>query len=223
MGRPGPASGVRPRGEAPRPVRHELVRGYRVTRASIGRAVTDPPTPAPPVLSAPPFVLRSFRDDDLAFVREAALDAHIPRITTLPPAADDEQARAWIARQHRRVADGVGHPFVIAEEDTGTPVGQIGLWLHHVGPGRASVGYWVLARHRRRAAARTALRALSAWGLALPGVERLELYVEPWNEGSWRTAESAGYRREGLLRSWQQIGGRRRDMFMYSRLAGDGS
>lgn len=47
---------------------------------------------------------------------------------------------------------------------------------------------------------------LSDWGLALPGVHRLELYVEPWNEGSWRTAERAGYTREGLLRSWQQVG-----------------
>lgn len=125
------------------------------------------------MLSAPPFVLRGFRDEDLPLVREAARDPYIPLVTTLPRDADDEQGRAWIARQHQRVVDGAGYPFAIAEEDTGTPVGQIGLWTHHVAPGRASIGYWVVARHRRRAAAGAALRAISCWGLAQPGIERL--------------------------------------------------
>jgi RimJ/RimL family protein N-acetyltransferase len=52
-------------------------------------------------------------------------------------------------------------------------------------------------------------------------IARLELYVEPWNTASIRTAESAGFQREGLLRSWQEVGGIRKDMYMYSRLATD--
>jgi ribosomal-protein-alanine N-acetyltransferase len=54
--------------------------------------------------------------------------------------------------------------------------------------------------------------------LTLPDVHRLELYVEPWNEGSLRAAERAGYTREGLLRRWQEVGGQRRDRYMYSRV-----
>jgi RimJ/RimL family protein N-acetyltransferase len=57
--------------------------------------------------------------------------------------------------------------------------------------------------------------------LSLDGIHRVELYAEPWNEGSWRAAERVGYRREGLLRSWQQVGARRRDMYMYSLLPDD--
>lgn len=49
----------------------------------------------------------------------------------------------------------------------------------------------------------------------------MELYVEPWNEGSWRAAERIGYAREGLLRSWQRVGDERRDMYMYSLLPED--
>ena len=45
--------------------------------------------------------------------------------------------------------------------------------------------------------------------------------VEPWNEGSWRAAERAGFVREGLLRSWQRVGDERRDMYMYGFLPGD--
>ena len=111
--------------------------------------------------------------------------------------------------------------FVIAKGATDEPVGSIGLWQHKIGPGRASIGYWVLDAHRRRRVASCALSAIATWGFTLPGIARLELYVEPWNEGSWRTAEHAGFYREGLLRSWESVGDQRRDMYMYSRLATD--
>ena len=65
-----------------------------------------------------------------------------------------------------------------------------------------------------------ALQLFSEWALTLPGLDRLELYVEPWNEGSWRAAERAGFQREGLLRSWERVGSEPKDMFMYSRLPG---
>lgn len=40
----------------------------------------------------------------------------------------------------------------------------------------------------------------------MSSVKRLELYADPWNEGSWRTAGKVGFRREGLLRLWQGDG-----------------
>lgn len=60
---------------------------------------------------------------------------------------------------------------------------------------------------------------ISNWGLGLPGVRRLELSIDPGNEASWRTAESAGYRREGLLRSWEEVDGTRRHMYLYALVA----
>ena len=69
--------------------------------------------------------------------------------------------------------------------------------------------------------AATALRAVTTWGLSELRIPRLQLSVEPSNTASIRTAERAGYQREGLLRQWQEIGGERRDMFMYSMLRAD--
>ena len=46
----------------------------------------------------------------------------------------------------------------------------------------------------------------------------MQLYIEPWNTASLRTAERAGYEREGLLRSSMGIGGRRRDMLVHAAL-----
>jgi len=160
--------------------------------------------------------LRAFEERDADLVRSVAGDPLIPLITTVPTSGSREDALAFISRQHSRLAQGTGYSFVIADAGTDEAVGQIGLWLRDIGEGRASTGYWIAPRHRGRGHARAALSALTAWALDLEEVRRLQLYVEPWNEGSWRTAEACGYVREGLLRSWQQVGQERRDMYLYS-------
>jgi len=169
-----------------------------------------------PVIRRPPVVLRAFRDSDAALIQSVAADPLIPLITSVPASGSRADALAFIGRQHRRLSAGQGYSFAITDADSGTPVGQVGLWLRDADHGRASVGYWVAAPHRRRGYTTAALDAISRWGLALDGIDRLELYVEPWNEGSWRAAERAGYHREGLLRRWQYVGPERRDMYMYS-------
>jgi len=76
---------------------------------------------------------------------------------------------------------------------------------------------------RGRGLASAALIALTSFGWTIPALHRIELYIEPWNAGSIGTAERAGYEREGLLRSHQEIGGRRRDMLLYASVRPDRS
>ena len=174
-----------------------------------------------PVLMHPPVTLRAFRTEDAGLVLSATGDALIPLITTVPASGGAAAAEAYIERQHERLASGTGYSFAITDTGTGQAVGQVGLWLKDASQGRASIGYWVAAQFRRHGYATAALEAVSRWGLSLDGIHRLELYVEPWNSGSWRAAERTGYHREGLLRSWQQVGTQRRDMYMYSLLPSD--
>jgi len=93
-------------------------------------------------------------------------------------------------------------------------VGTIGLHLHEIAEGRATAGYAVAPRARGRGVAAAALTALTAFAWTLPDLHRVALHVEPWNAASLRTAERAGYAREGLLHSHTEIGGRRRDMVL---------
>ena len=173
-----------------------------------------------PRLRSASLVLRAFTTADAALVVEAGADPMIPLITTVPAApADAAAVLAFIERQHDRARSGQGYSFVIADAVNDDGLGQIELWPH--AHGRASIGYWIAASARRRGFATEALRMVSQWGLTLPRLHRLELYVEPWNEGSWRAAERVGYTREGLLRSWESVGGERRDMYMYSLLPTD--
>lgn len=144
----------------------------------------------------------------------------------------DENADEYVARQPRRAALDLGVSLAIARSRTNQPVGQIGLWLRAQAPdgstsyreeahGRASIGYWIAPDERGHGYASAALEAVSRWALTLEAVSRLELFIEPTNEPSWRVAQRAGFHREGRLRSWQRIGETRRDMFVYSRLPDD--
>ena len=78
---------------------------------------------------------------------------------------------------------------------------------------------WLLSSARGKGVGATALAALSRFGLGQ--FARLELYIEPWNEASWRTAERVGFRREGLMRKFQNVDGERKDMYLYALLPGD--
>lgn len=93
-----------------------------------------------PVITRPPIVLRPFRDQDVGLVQSVASDPLIPLITTVPAIGDLGDARAYVERQHERLACGDGYSFAIADAATGDAVGQIGLWLRNLGAGRASIG-----------------------------------------------------------------------------------
>lgn len=172
-----------------------------------------------PRMSARGIVLRPFEAGDADAVREASSDPAITDVTTVPTVTDPGLAEEWLIRQHERAVTGVGYSFAI--EVDGECVGQIGLWLRERDQGRATIGYWIRPARRRRGHALSALQTLTEWAWHLPEVHRLQLHIDPVNDASLRTAERAGYTREGLLRSWQKIGGERRDMFVYSRLRGE--
>ncbi|MGW1738775.1 GNAT family N-acetyltransferase [Nocardia sp. NPDC001965] len=155
---------------------------------------------------------------DLELVREASADDLIP-LSTVSAAFSRRAATRFVERQWQLAADRTGYPMVIARRRDNTPLGSIGLWLRDIDEGRASLGYWVVRSARGHGVAAHALAATATWALEELHIPRLQLYVEPWNRASIRTAERAGFECEGLLRSWQKVGGRRRDMFMYARLA----
>jgi ribosomal-protein-alanine N-acetyltransferase len=138
---------------------------------------------------------------------DLSLDPYVPTIGTLPPHATLEQAQQWVARQQSRYTEGVGFSFAVIDVVQGRCAGFVGLWIRELSSGRAAVGYGVAPSFRGRKLATT-----------IPELHRIELYIEPWNTASSRTAEHAGYLREGLLKSHQEIGGQRRDMLLYSKV-----
>ncbi|MFH9610541.1 GNAT family N-acetyltransferase [Streptomyces sp. NPDC017448] len=172
--------------------------------------------------AGPDFVLRPWEMSDLPLVREASRDPYIPLVTTVPARYSDVAAEAFVRRQWERAATGAGYPFAVVRSRDRRPVGAIGLWLHELPQGRASLGYWLAPSARGQGVARAALRTVSGWALRDLGIPRLQLYIEPWNTASARVAEEAGFRRAGLLRGRQRVGDERRDVDVYTLLNTDG-
>lgn len=184
----------------------------------------DPP-PLPPWPSEPPshggVLLRAARDADAGMARELSTDPYVPTVGTLPAEADEAEALAWIERQRCRHPEGAGFSFTIVAARAGEAVGHCGLWLRELAQGRGTVGYSIIPSARGHGHAADALSALTEFGWTLAGLFRIELYVEPWNTASIRTAEKAGYVREGLLRRHQEINGSRCDMLLYAAIRPD--
>lgn len=160
--------------------------------------------------------LRAFTERDTGMLRDLSTDPYVPKTGSLPGNASHEDALAYIERQHDRLSTGAGYSLCIADNETNAALGQTGLWLASVTAGRAQAGYCVAPRSRGHGVAGEALMALTRFGWSLPGLYRIELYIEPWNEASVRTAEFGGYAHEGRLRSHQEIGGYRVDMDLYA-------
>lgn len=175
-----------------------------------------PPTPR---LTAGAYVLRAWTDADAPAVVEAAADAYIVATTTVPASGSAADAAEFVARQGRRLEEGAGYSFAVAAAD-GTVAGQVGVWVRELDAGRVELGYWTLPSRRGQGVATAAVGAASEWALSVLGAARLQAYVEPWNTGSVRTLQRCGYEREGLLRSWREVAGERRDFLLFSRLAG---
>ncbi|WP_254898165.1 GNAT family N-acetyltransferase [Kitasatospora sp. NA04385] len=188
----------------------------RATRTPPPTAPTLPRT-VPELPAAHGYRLRRWGPEDTGLLREVAADPYVPLVTTVPAPYTEAGAAAYLESQRRRTEIGTGYPFVIVDP-TGRPVGDVGLWVGELPlRGRATVGYWVAASARRRGAATAALGAVADWALdelALPG---LELHVEPWNTGSIRTAERAGFRPTGLRTTHRSADGRPRDTRHYVR------
>jgi [ribosomal protein S5]-alanine N-acetyltransferase len=162
--------------------------------------------------------VRAFAERDAGMLMDLSTDPYVPKVTSLPGDADRSDTLAFVERQFDRLETGTGYFLCVADLHTDEALGMAGLSLAVIAEGRATAGYSVAPRSRGRGIAGQALTALTRFGWTISQLFRIELYIEPWNVASVRTAEFAGYEREGLLRSHQEIAGERVDMFRYAAI-----
>jgi RimJ/RimL family protein N-acetyltransferase len=177
-------------------------------------AYPDPPLTDGTVL------LRRWAEDDLACVEEGSRDPDIPQGTTVPATFTPVEGRAWIERQWGRREQGQGLSLAVADAESDEALGNINLLLRRQ-PGTAELGYWLVERVRGRGLGSRAVGLLSRWAVTDAGLARVEAFVLPGNTASRRVLEKAGFRREGLLRSYLVVGDRRADALIYSLLPDD--
>lgn len=165
--------------------------------------------------------LRPWREGDVPALVEACQDTEIPRWTVVPSPYNEADARAFVAGQTERLSRGEAAPFAIVGAQSDDFLGSVEVTLLDRRSGRGEIGYWVAGHARRQGVALRAVRLISSWALDELELERLELLVEPDNPASQRVAEAAGYLREGTLRSYRPMKGRRPDFVVFSLLPSD--
>ncbi|MDP9240744.1 MAG: GNAT family N-acetyltransferase [Actinomycetota bacterium] len=84
--------------------------------------------------------------------------------------------------------------------DGGEYAGSVTLRMTEPEIGTGEVGYGLLPAFRGRGLMSRALRLVGRWALTEVGLDRVAAGVAVANTASLRTAEVAGFRREGVLR-----------------------
>jgi [ribosomal protein S5]-alanine N-acetyltransferase len=163
-------------------------------------------------------ILARWERSDAPALVDGLGDEEIQRWTPLPKPRSPAEAREWIARRGELSATDQHEHFAIRDEASGELAGGLNLFFHE--PRRAELGYFILAPARRRGLASSAVRLAAAWAHE-NGVERLEAMIDTENVASFSVVESAGFRREGLLRYYRALRGVPRDMYIYARLGTD--
>jgi len=176
--------------------------------------------PSPP-LSDGLVTLRPWLERDVPAITSACQDEDIGWwLDQVPQPYGEADARTYVALARRGWKEGSHSIFAITDADTGEPIGSLSIhWLDRDND-VAEIGYWVRREARGRGVATRATRLASRWALTSCGTKRLQLRADRRNVASQRVAESAGFRREGVLRSarFSTSQGRRVDFVMYSLL-----
>ena len=176
---------------------------------------TPIPFPDPP-LSAGSLVLRPFRAEDFEAARALEQDEAAARWVPPLPGGDGD---AVVAFYERCRLDGELLHLVIGDGADGAYLGETMLAIgeHRVG----EVGCCVVTRARGRGIATECLRLLTNWAFAELALGRMQVFVATENVAALRLAESAGFRREGVLRGYWDEGARRLDAVVLARLPDD--
>jgi RimJ/RimL family protein N-acetyltransferase len=158
--------------------------------------------------------LRPFDVLDAEMIERVRTDVAINRwMSLLPRPADQFLDWAEEGRRNRSILF-----FAICEDD-GPPLGGVAASADD--DFRAGLGYWLLPEGRGRGLATRALRRLSVHLLEETACKRCELWVDVENTASRRVAERAGFRFEGVLRSYAVVHQQRVDAAFYSLLPAD--
>jgi len=140
--------------------------------------------------------LRRWRGDDAAALLAAVIESQEHLRPWMPWADhyDEDSAAEYLRGCEAQWASGSAFAYAIIVGDQ--IVGSAGLHSR-VGDGGLEIGYWVHGEWTGRGIATDAAAALTDAALALPGIDRVEIYHDAANAASGRIPAKLGYARLG--------------------------
>ena len=166
------------------------------------------PLNAPNPIESARLCVRPVSEPDLPALLEVNGDEEVTRFLPYAAWKSMSDAEAWFKRMADLQAHGSALQFVIAEKQTGVPIGTCLLFQFEEANGQAEIGYVLGRAYWGHGYMREALTALIDCAFNRLSLRRLEAAVESQNAASTRLLRGLGFTREGVLRErWITKGG----------------
>jgi RimJ/RimL family protein N-acetyltransferase len=169
----------------------------------------------PPELSDGRILLRRLRASDKAAVVKACNDGLIERFCyRVPFPYDESDFTEFLAyNEHFWDRELIANWTVVIPGDD-EPLAMVSLDVTAVRQA-GEIGYWCAPWARGQGVMSAAVRLVRDWAFDELGLERLELTTDVDNVGSQRVAAAAGFHREGVMRGYLAVRGRRSDDVLF--------
>ena len=173
---------------------------------------------APVIVHGDAVLLRGFTPADAPEIDAAAADPDVRRYNPITKSGAEYCAERSDWSEGRHASWAVADP-----DDPQTLLGSVSLHKIDLDQRDCEIGFLVLPAHRGRGLARAALRAAVGFAFTELDLRRVYLYHAIENVGSCRTAQSAGFRLEGVhLQSYRYGDGVWHDEHSHARLRSEG-
>jgi ribosomal-protein-alanine N-acetyltransferase len=166
------------------------------------------------VLAGPALTLRYATAEDAPRLLELASDPVVTRWFSWGPYTEIGQPQAYIAANEAKRQRGELLDFLIVHREHG-PIGVTGLSELSRRNRHATVGSWFGRAFWGSGANGESKALIAALGFQQLGLDRLTAWANTRNGRSQIALEKAGFRREGVLRSWHRHGDQRHDVVVF--------
>lgn len=160
--------------------------------------MADRVVPPSEILTANGVTLRRWRSKDAGRLATAVRESqtHLrPWMPWAKPGYDRADAAEFLARATREWDAGEAFQYAVLRGQKEI-IGSAGLMARR-GPGVLEIGYWVHVRHTGAGVATRAAAALTTAGLAVPGIDRIEILHDAANTASAGVPRRLGFRNLG--------------------------
>jgi ribosomal-protein-alanine N-acetyltransferase len=126
-------------------------------------------------------------------------DDIVNQYITRPKAKDKDEAREWMDKIERFMAEGASVLWGISLKDNRGLIGTITLWNLSQEKACGELGYDLLPEHHGQRIMSEAVAAVIDYGFSVMNLERIEAFTHRENKGSTSLLEKAGLRRDDEL------------------------
>ena len=172
-----------------------------------------------PYLETERLVLRRLHLADAESLFAILSDEQVARFYDDEAFTEISQAREQIEAWARGYDEWRVIRWGIVQRGTEKIIGTCGYYGFHRWHGRGSLGYELARPYWRQGIMTEALAAIIGFGFREVGLNRIQAVLMPGNEASEKLLEKLGFRREGVLRQYENWGQKGHvDVLMYSLL-----